>query len=318
MNKENDFSGEQNCEASLIQNPGHTWFSKINSLFKTKSLRETIWDELEEALILSDVGVSIASDMIDKVKTDDKSRAIHDPSEVFDIVKIQIKSMLANGVDYSSLIKSLQPSGANNPIVILFVGVNGVGKTTTLAKMAYLYIESGHNVIIGAADTFRAAAIDQIKIWGERLNVDVVAHSQGSDPSAVVFDTIEAAKARKKDVVLIDTAGRMHNSVNLMEELNKMSRVALKTGIVQPKTILVLDTSTGQNGLQQARAFLGSIGCDGIVLTKFDGSSRGGVILSVYTEFEMPVLYIGTGEQLQDLQVFDPNQFADDLFSEPS
>ena len=315
MNKEHECGGTNNGAESISRSLGHRWFSKVSSLFKGKTLNDDIWDELEEALILSDVGVSIASCMLDKVKTEAQATSMHQPSEVLGILKSQVRSLLAHGVDYSALIESLHPSGANNPIVILFVGVNGVGKTTTLAKMARMYIDSGHNVIIGAADTFRAAAVDQIKIWGEGLNLDVIAHSQGSDPSAVVFDTIEAAKARKKDVVLIDTAGRMHNSINLMDELNKMSRVAAKTGVEKPKTILVLDASTGQNGLQQARSFVGSTGCDGIVLTKLDGSSRGGVILSVYTEFQMPVIYIGTGEKIQDLQLFDPNQFVEDLFS---
>lgn len=296
---------------------GQPWFSKINSLFKVKTLNDDIWDDLEEALILSDVGVPIASGLIDKVRSHVQSNAIDDPAEVLEFLKSEVNALLSHDLDYSALINTLQPSSSNKPLVILFVGVNGVGKTTTLAKMAQMYINSGHKVIIGAADTFRAAAIDQVKIWGERLNLDVIAHSQGSDPSAVAFDTIEAAKARKIDVVLIDTAGRMHNSVNLMDELNKMTRVAAKTGISKPKTILVLDASTGQNGLQQARSFLGSIGCDGIVLTKLDGSSRGGVILSVYSEFEMPVLYIGTGENISDLQLFDPNQFAQDLFSTP-
>jgi len=296
---------------------GQPWFSKINSLFKVKTLNDDIWDDLEEALILSDVGVPIASGLIDNVRSQVQTNVIDDPAEVFEVLKSEVKALLSHDLDYSALINTFQPSSSNNPIVILFVGVNGVGKTTTLAKMAQMYIDSGHKVIIGAADTFRAAAIDQVKIWGERLNSDVIAHSHGSDPSAVAFDTIEAAKARKIDVVLIDTAGRMHNSVNLMDELNKMTRVAAKTGISKPKTILVLDASTGQNGLQQARSFLGSIGCDGIVLTKLDGSSRGGVILSVYSEFEMPVLYIGTGENISDLQLFDPNQFAQDLFSTP-
>ena len=296
---------------------GQPWFSKINSLFKVKTLNDDIWDDLEEALILSDVGVPIASGLIDKVRSHVQSNAIDDPAEVLEFLKSEVNALLSHDLDYSALINTLQPSSSNKPLVILFVGVNGVGKTTTLAKMAQMYINSGHKVIIGAADTFRAAAIDQVKIWGERLNLDVIAHSQGSDPSAVAFDTIEAAKARKIDVVLIDTAGRMHNSVNLMDELNKMTRVAAKTGISKPKILLVLDASTGQNGLQQARSFLGSIGCDGIVLTKLDGSSRGGVILSVYSEFEMPVLYIGTGENISDLQLFDPNQFAQDLFSTP-
>ena len=295
-----------------------TWITKINSLFKVKSLSDGIWDDLEEGLILADVGTPITLDLIDKVRSKVQDIAIKDPEEVFEILKYEIKSLLAHDLDHVELIKDFQISNNDSPIVILFVGVNGVGKTTTVAKMAHMYINSGKKVIIGAADTFRAAAIDQVKIWGDKLNLDVIAHSQGSDPSAVVFDTIEAAKARKMDVVLIDTAGRMHNSTNLMDELNKMSRVAVKTGIGIPKTILVLDASTGQNGLQQARAFLGSMGCDGIVLSKLDGSSKGGVILSVYSEFKMPVLYVGTGENIGDLELFDPDQFSQDLFSESS
>lgn len=292
--------------------------AKISTLFNGKVLNDDIWDDLEEGLILADVGASIALDLIEKVRSKAIDQSIDEPSEVFEVLKSEVSFLLATGTDYHEIIKTFQPSNNNMPIVILFVGVNGVGKTTTLAKMAHLYIKSGNKVIIGAADTFRAAAIDQIKIWGDRLDLDVIAHSHGSDPSAVVFDTIEAAKARKADVVLIDTAGRMHNSINLMDELNKMSRVVAKTGIGTPKTILVLDASTGQNGLQQASAFLGSMGCDGIVLTKLDGSSKGGIILSIYAEFKMPVLYVGSGENLGDLDLFDPNQFAQDLFCEPS
>ena len=318
LNEKRDSASYSEGSHSLVSKTRQSWIAKISSLFKVKVLTDDIWDDLEEALILADVGAPITLDLIEKVRSKVIGESIDEPSEVFEILKYEVGFLLENGLDYPEIIKTFQPSNNNMPIVILFVGVNGVGKTTTLAKMAHMYIKSGNKVIIGAADTFRAAAIDQIKIWGDRLNLDVIAHSHGSDPSAVVFDTIEAAKARKVDVVLIDTAGRMHNSINLMDELNKMSRVAVKTGIGKPKTILVLDASTGQNGLLQASAFLGSMGCDGIVLTKLDGSSRGGVVLSVYSEFKMPVLYIGTGENIGDLELFTPNQFTQDLFCELS
>ena len=317
LNEKRNSAPYSDSSHSPVSKTRQSWIAKISSLFKVKVLTDDIWDDLEEALILADVGAPITLDLIEKVRSKVIAESIDEPSEVFEILKYEVGFLLENGLDYPEIIKTFQPSNNNMPIVILFVGVNGVGKTTTLAKMAHMYIQSGNKVIIGAADTFRAAAIDQIKIWGDRLNLDVIAHSHGSDPSAVVFDTIEAAKARKVDVVLIDTAGRMHNSINLMDELNKMSRVAAKTGIGKPKTILVLDASTGQNGLLQASAFLGSMGCDGIVLTKLDGSSRGGVVLSVYSEFKMPVLYIGTGENIGDLELFDPNQFTQDLFCEP-
>lgn len=318
LNEERSDVTYSDSSKSLVSKTRQSWMAKISTLFNGKVLNDDIWDDLEEGLILADVGASIALDLIEKVRSKAIDQSIDEPSEVFEVLKSEVSFLLATGTDYHEIIKTFQPSNNNMPIVILFVGVNGVGKTTTLAKMAHLYIKSGNKVIIGAADTFRAAAIDQIKIWGDRLDLDVIAHSHGSDPSAVVFDTIEAAKARKADVVLIDTAGRMHNSINLMDELNKMSRVVAKTGIGKPKTILVLDASTGQNGLQQASAFLGSMGCDGIVLTKLDGSSKGGIILSIYAEFKMPVLYVGSGENLGDLDLFDPNQFAQDLFCEPS
>lgn len=318
LNEERSDATYSDSSKSLVSKTRQSWMAKISTLFNGKVLNDDIWDDLEEGLILADVGASIALDLIEKVRSKAIDQSIDEPSEVFEVLKSEVSFLLATGTDYHEIIKTFQPSNNNMPIVILFVGVNGVGKTTTLAKMAHLYIKSGNKVIIGAADTFRAAAIDQIKIWGDRLDLDVIAHSHGSDPSAVVFDTIEAAKARKADVVLIDTAGRMHNSINLMDELNKMSRVVAKTGIGTPKTILVLDASTGQNGLQQASAFLGSMGCDGIVLTKLDGSSKGGIILSIYAEFKMPVLYVGSGENLGDLDLFDPNQFAQDLFCEPS
>ena len=318
LNRRRSAIDKNDSNQSPLSKTSETWITKINSLFNVKSLGDDIWDDLEEALILADVGTPVTLDLINKVRSKVTEMGIKDPEGVLEILKHEVKAHLEHGLDYVELIKAFQVSNNVSPIVILFVGVNGVGKTTTLAKLAHMYINSGKKVIIGAADTFRAAAIDQVKIWGDKLNLDVIAHSEGSDPSAVVFDTIEAAKARKMDVVLIDTAGRMHNSTNLMDELNKMSRVALKAGIGTPKIILVLDASTGQNGLQQARAFLGSMGCDGIVLTKLDGSSKGGVILSVYSEFKMPVLYVGTGENIGDLELFDPSQFSQDLFSESS
>ncbi len=306
----------QNNRQVPIHGIRDTWITKVNSLFKSKGLNDDMWDDLEEALILSDVGPSVTLSLLDKVRAQVRLESVQEPNTAFEILKAEVAKILISGKELAEVIKTFDPSANRCPIVILFVGVNGVGKTTTLAKMAHMYVSSGNKVIIGAADTFRAAAIEQIKTLGEKLEVTVIAHSEGSDPSAVVFDTIEAAKARKIDVALIDTAGRMHNSINLMDELHKMSRVVSKTGLEPAKIMLVLDATTGQNGLQQASSFLGSIGCDGIVLSKLDSSSKGGVILSVYSEFNVPVLYIGTGESLNDLEVFSPNRFTKDLFTE--
>ena len=201
--------------------------------------------------------------------------------------------------------------------MILVIGVNGVGKTTTIGKLAYQLKEQGDRVILGAADTFRAAAIDQLQIWADRAGVDLIKHKEGADPAAVVFDTISAAKARKADVIICDTAGRLHNKKNLMDELSKINRVIdRELPDASKEVLLVLDATTGQNAVNQAREFMQAAGITGIVLTKLDGTARGGIIIAIKEELGLPVKYIGVGEQIDDLQPFDPQQFVDALFAE--
>ena len=202
------------------------------------------------------------------------------------------------------------------PLVLLIVGVNGAGKTTSIAKIARWYQESDKRVLLAAADTFRAAAIDQLQAWGERLGIGVIAHQPGSDPAAVAFDSLQAARSRRMEVVIVDTAGRLHTKVNLMEEIKKIQRVLSRQDAAVSQTVLLtLDATTGQNGLHQARSFTEALSCDGVVLAKLDGTAKGGVVLSVADELRLPVLFIGTGEQPEDLALFDPREFVDALFA---
>jgi fused signal recognition particle receptor len=204
--------------------------------------------------------------------------------------------------------------GSSTLNAVLIVGVNGVGKTTSIAKLGAYWRDQGHRVILAAGDTFRAAAIDQLRIWGERANLPVVAHQPNADPGSVVYDALAAAKARGADVVIIDTAGRLHTKFNLMEELKKIRRVMDKHGVEAVATVLVLDATTGQNGLQQARQFRDTVGLDGLIITKLDGTARGGIVFAIVNELRIPVRFIGTGEQLDDLSEFDPDAFVDALF----
>ena len=198
------------------------------------------------------------------------------------------------------------------------VGVNGAGKTTSIAKLAQLYVDDGKQVLLGAADTFRAAAIEQLQVWGSRVGADVIAHRQGADPGAVAFDTLQAARSRGVDVVIIDTAGRLHSKVNLMEEMKKVRRVLSRhDNRASVEVILAMDATTGQNGLAQARAFTEAIRCDGVFLSKLDGTAKGGVVVAIAAELKLPVLYIGTGERLEDIAPFDPREFIDALFASP-
>ena len=232
--------------------------------------------------------------------------------DILNLLKQEMVSALT--VDHESWHLE-SPQAAGNPLILLMVGINGAGKTTSTAKLARMYQEEGRRVLLGAADTFRAAAIEQLQIWGQRQGVDVVAHQPGADPSAVAFDTLQAARARGADVVIIDTAGRLHTKVNLMEELKKIQRVlSRQQGGELQRVLLTLDATTGQNGLFQARAFTDSLKCDGVFLAKLDGTAKGGVLVGITNELKLPILYIGTGEQLDDIVDFDPQQFVDALF----
>ncbi len=269
---------------------------------------EDLFEELEETLILSDVGVETAVKLCDRLRQTVKERRVTEPSEV----KALLQELMADMLRHDNGLRL-----ATRPSVILMIGVNGAGKTTTIGKLAYRFRENGSRVLLGAADTFRAAAIDQLQVWADRAGVPLIRHDEGSDPAAVVFDTLSAAKARDVDIVICDTAGRLQNKKNLMDELSKISRViAREAEGCDLETLLVLDATTGQNAVQQARQFQEAAGVTGIVLTKLDGTAKGGIILSIEDELGLPVKFVGIGEQMDDLQPFDPDAFIAALFEE--
>jgi fused signal recognition particle receptor len=270
--------------------------------------------DLEEALIGADVGVQTTAKIIDRIEKRVASDKYMDPAELNSILKTEIEEILVNNKESSLYdFKSALPS---TPYVVLVVGVNGVGKTTTIGKLAHQFKQSGKQVLLGAADTFRAAAVDQLTIWSERVGVPIVKQPMGSDPAAVAFDTVQSAVARGADLVLIDTAGRLHNKAHLMEELAKIRRVIQKTIPDAPhEVLLVLDGSTGQNALEQARQFTAATDVTALAITKLDGTAKGGVVLAIADQFNIPVKFIGVGEQMDDLLVFDRKAFVDSLFT---
>ena len=278
---------------------------RVASLISSSNLDEELWEELEEVLITADVGVESTMDLVDRLREERPST----PEEAFDILKREMVAMLLiDGADAPLDV-------AERPLVLLVVGVNGVGKTTSIAKLTNLYLQDGQQVLIGAADTFRAGAAEQLRTWGRRLDVDVISHREGSDPGAVAFDTVSAALSREADVVIVDTAGRLHTKANLMEELKKIRRVVARhVPESSIRVLLALDAVTGQNGLHQARAFTEALECHGVILSKLDGTAKGGIVLAITRELGLPVLYIGAGEQPEDIAAFDPQQFVDALF----
>lgn len=266
-------------------------------------------DDLEAVLLSADVGVSTTAKLMAEIRSGIKSKEINSPDDLQPFLKAKISAMLLKD---SSEQATQQP-----PIVMLIVGVNGVGKTTTIGKLANYYHEAGKKVLIAAGDTFRAAAIDQLEIWGQRTNTEVIKHAEGSDPAAVAFDAVQAAKARKADVVIIDTAGRLHTKSNLMEELKKINRVIAKEIPDAPhETLLVLDATTGQNAINQARLFGDAVKLSGVVLTKLDGTAKGGVVIAIKNELDLPVKWVGVGEGVNDLRPFEPAEFAAALFAD--
>lgn len=287
------------------------WFSKVTRLFDRPSFGDELWDELEELLIAADVGMATATKLIGRVRERARKDKLTEAAQVRDTLKGEmVNLLLVEGAQPGELVPSAMPR------VILVVGVNGSGKTTSIAKLAYNYKQDGKKVLLAAADTFRAAAIDQLKVWGERAGVEVVAHQPGADPGAVVFDTLEAAAARQAEVVIVDTAGRLHTRSNLMEELKKVKRVASRKDSTAPhEVLLVLDATTGQNGLAQAKNFTQAVGVTGIVLSKLDGTAKGGIVLAICDELKLPIVYIGTGETMEDLAPFDARAFVEALFS---
>jgi len=278
------------------------------SLFDRAAIDEEVWEELEELLISADVGVATASKLIDTVKKY-ASEAKLDGSHVRALLQEEMTGILS--------VPACEPSAAaTSPRVILVVGVNGSGKTTSIAKLAYKYNKEGRSVLLAAADTFRAAAIDQLKKQGERVGVDVIAHQPGADPGAVVYDAFQAAKSRSADILIIDTAGRLHTKFNLMEELKKVRRVAAKLDATAPhEVILVLDATTGQNGLTQARYFTEAVGVTGVFIAKLDGTAKGGIALAICDELKLPVQLIGVGEGLEDMVDFNAKEFTEALTS---
>ena len=279
---------------------------KLNVFSGFFSVDEDFFEELEENLILSDMGMDTTLEAVETLRERVKANKIKEPEEV----KACLREILVEMLDVGPTALDL----TDKPAVILMIGVNGVGKTTTIGKLANLLKNQGNRVLLAAGDTFRAAAADQLAIWADRAKVDLVRHEEGSDPAAVVFDAMNAARARKTDVVLVDTAGRLHNKQNLMNELNKIRRVIDREGTASSKEVLlVLDATTGQNGLIQAKQFGESAGITGIVLTKLDGTAKGGVVLAIAKEMGVPVKFVGLGEGIDDLQPFDAVAFAEAL-----
>ena len=279
---------------------------KLNIFSGLFSIDEDFFEELEEALILSDMGVDTSTEAVDTLRERVKANKIKDPEEV----KACLREILVETLDVGDPALDL----TDKPAVLLMIGVNGVGKTTTIGKLAHQLKQAGNRVLLAAGDTFRAAAADQLAIWADRAQVEIVRHEEGSDPAAVVFDAMNAARARRVDVVLVDTAGRLHNKQNLMNELNKIRRVIDREGAKSSKEVLlVLDATTGQNGLIQAKQFGESAGITGIVLTKLDGTAKGGVVVAIAKEMGVPVKFVGLGEGIDDLQPFDPVAFVNAL-----
>lgn len=286
---------------------------KVNDLVaRYRKVDEDFFEELEEILIQADVGFNTVMELIDELKMEVKRKNISNPTEVQSVISEKLVEIYEGGEKATSHI-NLQE---NDLTVILFVGVNGVGKTTTIGKLAHMYKQQGKNVILAAGDTFRAGAIDQLEVWGTRVGVDVVKHSEGSDPAAVMFDAIQSARAKKADILLCDTAGRLQNKVNLMNELEKVKRVIEREIPGAPhEVLLVLDATTGQNALLQAKTFKEVTNVSGIVLTKLDGTAKGGIVLAIRNELNIPVKFVGLGEKMDDLQEFDAEKYVYGLFS---
>jgi fused signal recognition particle receptor len=287
--------------------------SKVNDLVaRYRKVDEEFFEELEEILIGADVGFDTVMELVDRLKLEAKRRNIQETSELQSVISEKLVEIYEGDEGASSEL-NIQDDTLT---VILFVGVNGVGKTTTIGKMAHLFKEQGKNVLLAAGDTFRAGAIDQLEVWGERAGVPVIKHSEGSDPAAVIYDAVQSAKAKKADILLCDTAGRLQNKVNLMNELQKVKRVIEREIPGAPhEVLLVLDATTGQNALLQAKTFKEATDVSGIVLTKLDGTAKGGIVIGIKNELEIPVKFVGLGEKVDDLQPFDAEKYVYGLFS---
>ncbi len=286
----------------------NSFFGQIAGLFGATQITDELWDDLEALLIQADVGVDTTTALVERVRDRIKQEGLTRADQAEVILKEEMQRLLEGYPESEADKKRILT-------VILVVGVNGSGKTTTIAKLAAYYQKQGKKVLLAAADTFRAAAIDQLKIWGDRANVPVIAHQPNADPGAVVFDALKSALARKADMVIIDTAGRLHTKFNLMKELEKLKEIARKQVHAAPhETLLVLDASTGQNALAQAKQFKQSVSITGVVLTKLDGTAKGGMVFAIGKELGVPVRFVGTGEKVEDLTPFDPAAFVNALF----
>jgi len=298
-----------------LQKTKENLFSKITKAIAGKStVDDEVLDDLEDALVSADVGIETTVKIIERIEARVAKDKYLNTTELNNLLQAEIEHILvdapsSNSYDFHSELPS-------KPYIILVVGVNGVGKTTTIGKLAYNFKQAGKNVLLGAADTFRAAAVDQLTIWSERAGVPIVKQAMGSDPAAVAFDTVQSAVSKQADVALIDTAGRLHNKAHLMEELSKIKRVIQKVIPGAPhEVLLVLDGSTGQNALEQAKHFTAATDVTALAITKLDGTAKGGVVLAIANQFRIPVKFIGVGEKLEDLLVFDKHEFVDSLFS---
>jgi len=301
-----------------LEKTKQSFFSKITRALVGKSkVDDEVLDNLEDILISSDVGVATTLKIIKRIEERVSRDKVVGTAELNGILRDEISSLLEeNNSNQNGQLEITVPSDGN-PYVIMVVGVNGVGKTTTIAKLAHQFKKSGKKVVLGAADTFRAAAVDQLIIWAERVGVPIVQQGMGADPASVAFDTLQSAKSQNADVVIIDTAGRLHNKVNLMNELSKIKRVMEKIIPEAPHEILlVLDGSTGQNAFEQAKQFAETTAINALAITKLDGTAKGGVVIGISDQMKIPVKYIGVGEKMEDLQLFDRKVFVDSLFSD--
>lgn len=315
----NKFFGKKEQKETLddgLQKTRQGFFEKIAKAVVGKStVDENVLDDLENALISADVGVDTTVKIIDSIEKRVARDKYVNTSELNGILKSEIEKLLISAPEDTSYTDYELPTG-HHPHIVLVVGVNGVGKTTTIGKLAHNFSLAGKSVVLGAADTFRAAAIDQLCIWGERTNVPVIKHQMGSDPSAVAYDAVQNGLAKDADIVIIDTAGRLHNKIHLMDELNKIKRSVNKALPGAPhEVLLVLDGSTGQNALEQARHFTKATDVSALAITKLDGTAKGGVVLAIADQFKIPVKFIGVGEKATDLLVFNKQDFVDSLFN---
>ena len=299
--------GRNKKTSESSQETRRSWTNIVGGVFRRSEIDADFWEDLEEALIVADVGVTTAMEIVEKIQDESKWRGARTPDAVYELLRTEIASMLVDDDSAASF-------DEDGPVAVMIVGVNGSGKTTSIGKLVQAAKSVGRVPLIAAADTFRAGAISQLGIWAERTGTMFVSSSAGADPGSVVYDALNAAKSRKADFVVIDTAGRLHTAHNLMEELKKMRRILDRhADDFAPRVLLVIDGNTGQNGVTQAKLFSEAVGCDGVILTKLDSTAKGGVILAIRGEMGVPVRYIGTGEGVDDFALFDPQVFAETI-----